>query len=70
MRRRVMDRQRATPVWKAEPSRTPGAGPRSKLPWREARWRGVAAHRSLRLVGIGIAIGGERQRRLRAARAH
>jgi hypothetical protein len=41
----------------------------AKLNWQRGRRRGPIAHRASRLAGVGN-IGGQRQRRLRAARAH
>lgn len=69
MGRRVLAGPRARAGWKAARPRARGAAVRAK-PAREPGRGGVPAHRGLRLIGIGIAIGGTRQRRLRAARAH
>jgi hypothetical protein len=72
MGRRVIERERAGALRAAAPPRVTvrhfGAG--RKLNWQVGRRRGFSAHRSFRLSGIGNAIGGQRQRRLRAARSH
>jgi hypothetical protein len=47
-----------------------GFGMAAKLNWQRGRRRGFSAHRSYRLTGLGTAIGGQRQRRLRAARSN
>jgi hypothetical protein len=73
MGRRVIGRDRtrnasrlpATPRLAA-----PGFVVPARRDWRPSPRRGFSAHRSYRLTGLGTAIGGQRQRRLRAARSN
>lgn len=72
MSRRVIERDRTGAALRAAALprvvvRRFGVG--AKLKWQRGGRRGLIAHRAYRLAGVGN-IGGQRQRRLRAARSH
>jgi hypothetical protein len=73
MSRRVIERDRADGRHRSPVAPRVGAiGLRllSKLKWQRGLRLGFSPHRSYRLSGLGNAIGGQRQRRVRVARSH